>query len=248
MYFDSKMKKASQIKKILLAFATPARAKVNAWFFKTGKGQYGEGDIFIGVRVPEVRSVVKGVSLEIPLTEVEKLLQDRVHEVRLCALLILVKLFQEAKNKGEKKQVFTFYTKHTKYINNWDLVDTSAHIIVGEYISDYMEHEERLVFINKYIVSKSLWENRIIVLATLYQIKKGNEKMLFYVAERLLHHSHDLMHKAIGWMLREVGKKSGEKTLMEFLDAHIRTVPRTTLRYAIERFPEVTRKKYLALK
>lgn len=242
------MKKASEIKKTLLDFATPARAKVNAWFFKTGKGEYGEGDIFIGVTVPEVRSVVKDVSLEIPLNEVEKLLQDKVHEVRLCALLILVKLFRGAKNKGEKKGVFNFYVKHTRYINNWDLVDTSAHIIVGEYISDYMEHEERLAFINKYIASKSLWENRIIVLTTFYQIKKGNEKMLFYVAPRLLHHSHDLMHKAIGWMLREVGKKSGEKTLRQFLDMHIRGMPRTTLRYAIERFPEVTRKKYLVRK
>lgn len=242
------MNRASQIKKTLLAFATPDRAKVNAWFFKTGKGEYGEGDVFVGITVPEVRSVVKSVLLEIPLIEVEKLLQDKIHEVRLCALLILVKLFQGAKNKVDKKQIFIFYTKHTKYINNWDLVDTSAYIIVGEYISDYMEHEERLAFINKYIASKSLWENRIIVLATFYQIKKGNEKMLFYVAEQLLQHPHDLMHKAIGWMLREVGKKSGEKTLRQFLDMHIRVMPRTTLRYAIERFPEVIRKKYLMLK
>ncbi len=242
------MKGASQIKKSLLAFATPTRAKINTWFFKTGKGEYGEGDSFVGVTVPEVRSIVKSVLLEIPLTEVEKLLQDKVHEVRLCALLILVKIFQGAKNKVDKKRVFTFYTKHTKYINNWDLVDTSAHIIVGEYISDYMKHEERFAFINKYIASKSLWENRIIVLAALYQIKKGNEKMIFYIAPRLLNHSHDLMHKAIGWMLREAGKKSGEKTLRQFLDMYIRVMPRTTLRYAIERFPEVTRKKYLSKK
>jgi len=242
------MKTVSQTKQSLLIFATPTRAKINAWFFKTGKGQYGEGDVFVGVTVPQVRGVVKEVSLDMPLTEVEKLLKDPIHEVRLCALLILVKLFQKVQTKTEKKRLFDFYIKHTKYINNWDLVDTSAHIIVGEYISDYMEHEERIVFMDTYIASKSLWENRIIVLATFYQIKKGNEKMIFYVAERLLGHKHDLMHKAIGWMLREVGKNSGEKILQSFLNAHIKQMPRTTLRYAIERFPEITRKKYLAIK
>lgn len=242
------MKTASDIKKSLLALATPARAKTNAWFFKTGKGEYGEGDVFVGVTVPQVRSVVKEVLLDISLVEVQKLLKDPIHEMRLCALLILVKLFQKVKTKNEKKNLFDFYTKHTKYINNWDLVDTSAYIIVGEYISDYMGHEERITFINKYIASKSLWENRIIILATLYQIKKKNEKMIFYVAERLLGHTHDLMHKAIGWMLREVGKASGEKVLRTFLNTHIRQMPRTTLRYAIERFPEATRKKYLSKK
>lgn len=242
------MKTAHQIKSALLALATPTRAKVNAWFFKTGKGQYGEGDVFIGVTVPQVRSIVKDVSLDIPLIEVQKLLKDSLHEVRLCALLILVKLFQKSETKIDKKRIFVFYTKHTKYINNWDLVDTSAHIIVGQYISLYMEHEERIAFIDKYIASKSLWENRIIVLATFYQIKKGNKKMLFYVAERLLSHKHDLMHKAIGWMLREVGKASGEKVLQDFLNKHIHHMPRTTLRYAIERFPESTRKKYLAMR
>lgn len=242
------MKTASQIKSSLLSFATSARAKTNALFFKTGKGQYGEGDFFVGVSVPQVRGVVKEVSLDIPLTEVQKLLKDRIHEVRLCALLILVKLFQKVQTKNDKKRIFDFYTKHTKFINNWDLVDTSAHIIVGQYISLYMEHEERISFIDKYIASRSLWENRIIVVATFYQIKKGNEKMIFYVAERLLSHTHDLMHKAIGWMLREVGKNTGEKVLRSFLDKHIQKIPRTTLRYAIERFPETIRKKYLAMK
>lgn len=242
------MGSALLIKKALLLLATPTRAKVNAWFFKTGKGQYGEGDVFIGVTVPQVRGVVKEVSLNVSLTEVQKLLKDPIHEVRLCALLILVKLFQKSQTKSDKKRIFDFYTKHTKYINNWDLVDTSAHIIVGEYISEYMEHEERIAFIDKYIASKSLWENRIIVLATLYQIKKGNEKMIFYVGEKLLPHRHDLMHKAIGWMLREVGKNSGEKVLQGFLTKHIQRMPRTTLRYAIERFPESTRKKYLAMR
>ena len=239
---------SSRIKQSLLSLATPARAKTNAWFFKTGKGQYGEGDIFVGITVPQVRCVVKDVSLNLSLTEVQKLLKDSIHEVRLCALLILVKLFEKSQIKNDKKRIFDFYTKHAKYINNWDLVDTSAHIIVGQYISLYMEHEERVVFIDKYIASKSLWENRIVVLATFYQIKKSNEKMLFYVAERLLSHKHDLIHKAIGWMLREVGKNSGEKVLRSFLDKYIQTMPRTTLRYAIERFPETIRKKYLAIK
>lgn len=240
------MRLSHQIKSSLLSFTTPARAKVNAWFFKTGKGQYGEGDVFIGVTVPQVRGVVREVVIDISLTEIQKLLKDPIHEVRLCALLILVKIFQKAKTKEGKKRVFDFYTKHTKYINNWDLVDTSAHIIVGEYISEYINHDERVAFIQKYITSKSLWENRIIVLATFYQIKKGNEKMLFYVAGRLLGHTHDLMHKAIGWMLREVGKNSGEEVLQGFLNKHIQKMSRTTLRYAIERFPESERKKYLS--
>ncbi len=240
------MKSSSQIKHSILSLVTPDRAKTNAWFFKTGKGEYGEGDIFIGVTVPQVRSVVKNVSTDMPLSEVQKLLKDPIHEVRLCALLILVKLFRDAKTKEGKKKVFDFYIKYTKYINNWDLVDASAHIIVGEYISDCMDHKQRITFIDKYIASKSLWGNRIIVLATFYQIKKGNEKMIFYVAGKLLDHPHDLMHKAIGWMLREVGKSCGEKVLINFLDKHVQRMPRTMLRYAIERFQEKMRKAYLA--
>lgn len=242
------MDHALGIKKNLLLLATPARAKINAWFFKTGKGQYGEGDVFIGVTVPRVRGVVKEVVLDISFTEIQKLLKDPIHEVRLCALLILIKIFQKVKTKKQKKRLFDFYIAHTKYINNWDLVDVSAHIVVGEYISTYMTHKERFSFVNQYVASKNLWENRIIIIATFYEIKNKKEKLLLYVAKKFLTHKHDLIHKALGWMLREVGKHLGENVLRAFLDEHISKIPRTTLRYAIECFPESVRKQYLAKK
>lgn len=132
-----------------------------------------------------------------------------------------------------------------KGINNWDLIDVSSEHIVGPYVSEHMTHEARLAFINKSIASKDLWVNRMIVLASFYQIKKGNEKMTFYIAERLLGHKHDLMHKAVGWMLREVGKRVDRKVLIGFLDTHAKTMPRTALRYAIEHLSETQRKQYL---
>lgn len=220
-------------------------------FFKTGTGQYGEGDVFIGVTVPEMRKVAKEFETTLTFVDIEILIHSKIHEERFVAIIILVSWMKQAiKNADTKtqKKIFTFYMKHVSGVNNWDLVDVSASSIVGPYISDFMTHVERLSFIDKCIKSSNMWVNRIIVVASFYQIKKGNEKMTFYVAERLLSHKHDLMHKALGWMLREVGKNCGVDVLESFLKKHIRAIPRTTLRYAIERFPQPARKMYLSLK
>lgn len=232
----------------LHTLATEERRLVNMRFFKTGIGEYGEGDIFLGITVPDTRRVVKQFLKVITLPDAAELLHSKYHEERLAGLMFLTLWYTQTKDVKEKKRIFTTYIKHTKCINNWDLVDTSASYIVGDYISEHMKHEERLACINRFIESKSLWENRIIVVATHYQIKKGNEKMLYYVAPKLLNHPHDLMHKAIGWMLREVGKYSGLEVLNTFLDEYASTMSRTTLRYALERHGEKDKKKYMAIK
>lgn len=236
--------------KELRNYATEERARVNAWFFKTGKGEYGEGDIFLGVTVPNVRKVVKQFMHELEVDNAVELLQSKYHEDRLAGCIIFVELMKRAIKDDavkDQKKIYSTYVKNTTRINNWDLVDVSASSVVGYYISEKMDHEERLKIINRLINSKNLWENRIIVVATFYQIKKGNEKMLFYVAERLMGHKHDLIHKAIGWMLREVGKNCGIETLNIFLEKHSRAMPRTMLRYAIERHHQMERAKILAM-
>ncbi len=161
--------------------------------------------------------------------------------------MILVAQAKKATTLAEKKKIFDFYMKHVKYVNNWDFVDATAEYVVGPYLSE-LSHTERLAFISKMIASKSMWENRIIMISTFYEIKKGNAKMALYVAERLLGHKHDLMHKAVGWMLREVGKRASKKELVAFLDKHVGTMPRTALRYAIEHFSPSERKRYMDMK
>ncbi len=235
--------------KELRVYATEERAKSNAWFFKTGKGEYGEGDIFIGVTVPNVRKVVKQFLNELEVDNAVELLQSKYHEDRLAGCVLFVELMKRAikdDDDNEQKKIYSAYIKNTNRINNWDLVDVSTSSVVGYYISEKMDHEARVKIIDTLLASKNLWENRIIVVATFYQIKKGNEKMLFYVAERLMGHKHDLIHKAIGWMLREVGKNCGIETLNIFLEKHSRAMPRTMLRYAIERHHPVERAKILA--
>ncbi len=230
--------KAGDVILALSKVSNKERAKNSIWYFKTKKGQYGYGDIFIGVTVPEQRKIAKQFA-GLSLTEVQKLLKSKIHEHRLTALFILVAKF----NLGGKevcKQIFNLYIKNTKHINNWDLVDSSAPYIVGGYLSD-----KPRVILYKLVKSKNLWERRISILATLYFIVKQNDfKDAFKIAEILFSDKHDLIHKAVGWMLREVGKKD-EKVLTQFLDKHKKKMPRTTLRYAIERFSENKRQKYL---
>ncbi len=242
---------SDKVKQVLKKAGIHTRAVSSARFFKTGPGDYGEGDLFIGVTVPEMRKVAKGFENTLTFSDIKILIHSKIHEERFVAIITLVSWMKQAIKSGDtktQKKIFTFYMGHVSGVNNWDLVDVSAHIIVGPYISDVMTHVQRLAFINKCIASSNLWINRIIIVASFYQIKKGNEKMTFYIAERLLHHKHDLIHKATGWMLREVGKNCGVDVLESFLKKHIRTMPRTTLRYAIERFPESVRKMYLSLK
>lgn len=206
-------------------------------FFKTGKGEYGEGDIFLGIRVPVVRQQV-GKHKDEPLEQVIELLHSQYHEARLLALVMLVDRFQRG-DEALKLAVFDAYLANTAYINNWDLVDSSAHKIVGAYLVD----QPRQLLYNL-AVSDMLWERRISIIATFWFIKDGDLSDALALAEILVNDDHDLMHKAVGWVLREVGKK--DLAAMEaFLLKHYHAMPRTMLRYAIEKLPESRRQEYL---
>lgn len=230
---------SSKVKKELQAFADPKQAKLLARFFKTGKGEYGEGDVFIGIKVPNQRKVAKN-NKDLSLTEIEKLLSSDIHEHRLTALLILTYQFPKL-NEDEQKKVVEFYLSHTKYINNWDLVDLSAPNIPGEYLFNNKDKRKILYRLAK---SKNLWEKRIAMLSTFTFIREEEFEDALAIAELLVNDSHDLIHKAVGWMLRELGKKD-QKIEEEFLRRHHKTMPRTMLRYAIERFDEKKRKFYM---
>ncbi|MBW3014706.1 DNA alkylation repair protein [Candidatus Woesearchaeota archaeon] len=206
-------------------------------FFKTGKGEYGEGDSFIGVRVPDMRTVAKGF-MDMSYEYLQKLLQDKVHEYRQIALIILVNKFKKV-GEEEQKKIFDFYLKHTKFINNWDLVDLSAPTIVGGYLLD-----KKRDILYKLAKSRNLWEKRIAIIATAAFIAKKQYKDTLKISEILLKDNHDLIHKAVGWMLREVGKKD-QKVLEGFLKKYHKQMPRTMLRYAIEKLDEKKRKFYM---
>ena len=219
-------------------FKNPEKAKILSGFFKTGKGQYGEGDIFLGIKVPEQRKLARKYS-ELSLEDIQKLLQSGIHEQRLTALLILIIKYTKS-DPSEKKKIFDFYLKNTKFINNWDLVDLSAPNIIGHFLLD----KDKSVLL-KLAKSSDLWEKRIAMLSTYYFIKNRQFKTTLLIAEILLNDKHDLIHKAVGWMLREIGNRSME-TEEQFLMKYYKKMPRTALRYAIEKFPETKRKFYLA--
>ncbi len=243
-------KQLTAIRKDLHACADPKKAASSMRFFKTGKGEYAEGDVFLGLTVPETRAIVGTYWKDMSLPDTERLLHGKFHEKRLAALHILVLKFryaQKAQDGSQAKKIFMLYTKNTAYINNWDLVDTSASTIVGDYIGAYMDSRQRLTFVDQYCASRDLWKNRIIILASYAEIRKGNERLNFYIARKLMHHKHDLIHKALGWMLREVGKRVGKTTLEIFLDEHAHEMPRTMLRYALEHF-SVSRRAYYMTK
>jgi len=225
-----------EVKKELLKLADKKKAELLQGFFKTGRGEYGEGDIFLGIVVPEQRKVAKKYK-DIDLNVIQELLNSKFHEHRLVALLILVEKYQK---DDSKKEIVDFYLKNTANINNWDLVDLTAHKILGEYLQD---KDRDLLF--KLAKSENLWERRISVISTFAFINKGDYEDSFRIAEMLLNDKHDLIHKAIGWMLREVGKRVSQEEEEKFLKKHYRTMPRTMLRYAIERFDEKKRKYYL---
>lgn len=228
----------SLLQKELIKKGTLKKSKASAWFFKTGKGEYGEGDVFIGVTVPEQRAIAKKFK-NLSLPDIQKLLQSKEHEFRLTALIILVDQFKLAYEK-RKKEIYNFYLKNTKQVNNWDLVDSSASYIVGAYLDG--KNTKPLVRLAK---SKILWERRIAIVATFYSIQKGQSKNTFDIATLLITDKHDLIQKAVGWMLREVGKRSGRTTLESFLKKHYKKMGRTTLRYAIEHFSKKDRREYL---
>jgi len=206
-------------------------------FFKTGPGEYGEGDQFIGIKVPVLRSVAKK-HYSLTYNELEVLIRSPIHEERLTALFILVHKFKKA-DESEKENIFNFYMQHKKYINNWDLVDLSADKIAGAYL---FNKDVSVLF--ELADSENLWDKRIALLSSFNFIKNGVFDISLQLAEKLLHDKHDLIHKGVGWMLREIGNRD-INTLEGFLFKHYKTMPRTMLRYAIEKFPEAKRQQYL---
>jgi 3-methyladenine DNA glycosylase AlkD len=233
---------ADEIIDALRTLGSEDKAKHLSRFFKTGKGEYGEGDKMLGVKVPETRTIVNEYK-DIPLEQVQTLLDSEWHEVRLCALLILVKRMKSSRTTDkEREDIYEFYLKNTHRCNNWDLVDMSCRDILGEYIYD----KDRSV-LYELAESDSLWEQRIAIVSTWAFIKRGDFEFTFRLAVRYINHPHDLIQKATGWMLREVGKVDKE-SLTEFLEEYADQLPRTTLRYAIERYPESERNYFMSLK
>lgn len=230
--------RAAAIRRKLRAHAIPANVTILQRFFKTGPGEYGEGDRFIGVKVPGVRAVCRECRGAAP-ADVLLLLRSRVHEERLLALLMLVDAFAKG-DQHEQHRIYDLYLDNTAFINNWDLVDASAAQIVGVWLGDRSKRP-----LTTLARSAHLWERRIAIIATFDYIRRGSFDETFRISDLLLHDKHDLIHKAVGWMLREAGKRDGA-ALRAFLAPRYTSMPRTMLRYAIERFPEAERKRYLA--
>ena len=228
---------AKEVINELKILATEDRRKSNEWFFKTNKGEYGYGDIFLGVRMPDIRKVAKKFSPKITLKELTELIQSPIHEVRLCALIILVNQYK----KGNFSKIFEYYIRQINFINNWDLVDSSAPYIVGDYL--YNNPDERSILF-EFVHSENLWVRRISIVSTFTLIKNNQFNETLQIAKILLNDKHDLIHKAVGWMLREVYKRD-QDLIRTFLKQNYSQLPRTTLRYAIERMDEVERLLFL---
>ncbi len=231
------------LKRDLRSFGNPEKARILAGFFKTGPGDYGEGDVFLGINVPVVRGVAKKHT-GLPLADIKTLLHSRMHEVRLAALLVLVEKYKLADAVG-RKELFNFYIRNAKSVNNWDLVDLSAAKIVGNYLLGKSQAEKSVLA--RLAKSGNLWERRISIIATYEFIRNHDFEYTFNISRLLLKDKYDLIHKAVGWMLREVGKRN-QAAEEKFLRKHARQMPRTALRYAIERFTEGKRKFYLKRK
>ncbi len=225
------------LREIVKKHANPEQAKILMRFFKTGNGKYGEGDEFLGIKVPVSRKIAKQFT-NLSLEEIQELLNSSIHEERLIALFILTEQFRKA-DAARKKIIYNFYLKNTKRVNNWDLVDLSAEKIIGAYLLD---KGTKILF--KLARSKNLWERRIAIMSTFHFIKNGLYDTTLEISNILLDDEHDLIHKAVGWMLREVGNR---KLVVEekYLKKHYISMPRTILRYAIEKFPEEKRQAYL---
>lgn len=226
----------SELRKELREYGSKEKKEILQRFFKTGKGEYGEGDVFLGVVVPDQRKLAKKYE-SLNFEEIKDLINSKIHEERLTGLLILVEKYK--KNVDERKKIYEFYIENINGINNWDLVDLSAPNIVGEWILD---KDKRVL--KDLVKSDNIWKRRIAIVSTYSLIRKGKFEETLDISKILLKDKHDLIHKAVGWMLREVGKRE-EKKLIEFLDENYKIMPRTMLRYSIERFPEDKRKKYM---
>lgn len=225
----------NKIKRELNILKDEKQAKILAKYFKTGKGEYGEGDSFLGIKMEGQRSIAKKYYKETSLGDISILLKSNIHEYRVVALLILIEKYK----KEDKEKIFKFYLKNRKGINNWDLVDMSAPKIVGDFL---LEKEKDILY--KFAKSKNLWDRRIAIVSTLFFISKNKTRDALKISEILIKDSHDLINKAVGWVLREVEKKEKEK-LVNFLNKNYKNLNRTTLRYAIEKFNEKERKEWL---
>jgi len=230
----------NEIKAALKDLALPEKAAFFPRFFKAGKGEYAEGDKFLGVTVPDQRKVVKEYWNRISLQEIAELLSSKIHEHRHCALLMLVNKFEKAKTEKEKKEIVNFYLKHKKFINNWDLVDNSAYKILGRHAYETKDDD----LLRSLSREENMWSKRMAIVATMFHVKRGEFSLLKELALYNLQHPHDLMHKANGWLLREMGNKNVAE-LHHFLVKNYKNMPRTTLRYAIEKFDEDLRQDFL---
>lgn len=235
------MSQLTSLKRDLSATANPEKAAFFPRFFKTGPGEYGEGDQFLGVTVPDCRHVARTYK-DLPLKDATTLLHGKWHEERLVALMIMVLAFQHADEAG-RREIYQTYLANTTFINNWDLVDLSARDVVGRYLHEHPREQAKL---DELADSKLLWDRRISIIATFYFLQKDDPTPTLRIAERLLSDKHDLIQKAVGWMLREMGKRIDQQLLLDFLAAHYDKISRTTLRYAIEKFSPATRRKLLA--
>ena len=230
----------------MLSHADPSQVAGLARFFKTGPGQYGEGDKFLGIKVPVTREVVKQCWRETTFDDLEECIVSEYHEVRLAALLALVEIFRRAKRSPirsgmTREACIDFYLSHTANINNWDLVDLSCYPLLGEWLLD----KDRSLLYDLARNGRTIWEQRIGIVSTMTFIRHGQLDDTFAIADILLHHPHDLIHKAVGWLLREAGKRD-KSALEAYLQPRYSTMPRTALRYAIEKFPEAERRQYLS--
>lgn len=230
----------NQIKLALQELSLPEKASFYPTFFKSRKGEYAEGDQFIGVTVPDQRKVAQEFWDKISLDDLAVLLSSPIHEHRLCALLMLILKFEKSNDSDQRKQIVELYLKNKKYVNNWDLVDTSCYKILGRYCFENNDDS----ILKDLAEEENLWSKRIAIVSTMFHVKKGSFDLIKKLAVRNLNHEHDLMHKANGWLLREMGKKN-EKELLDFLNLYYQHMPRTTLRYAIEKLDERARQDYL---
>ena len=227
-----------QIQTELKSISKKEKAEISKRFFKAGKGEYGEGDIFVGITVPEIRDICKKYFKEMTLEDVEYFIQHKIHEYRLFGLITLTYMWKMA-DEIERKDIFNLYVKNLKYVNNWDLVDLSAPNIVGEYLKE----KDRTILYD-FAKSNNLWKQRVAIISTFSFIRDKDFVDTLKISKMLLHHKNDLIHKAVGWMLREVGKRD-QIVEEEFLRKYYKEMPRTMLRYSIEKFDEDKRQKYL---
>ena len=240
---------AKEIVNLFLSLDNPTQAQHLARFFKTGEGEYGYGDKFLGIKVPETRNIVKRYKTSVGVDDCITLIKSEWHEIRLAGFLLLIELYRRAKKNGNDADVIKIvntYIDHIPYGNNWDLVDLICGYILGDWLIDNPMHRNIL---DRFAdMQDSLWHQRVAIVSTFSLKRAGQYSDTIRISQKFLTHKHDLIHKATGWMLREMGKRGGYNELIAFLDEHATSMPRTTLRYSIERFPEDLRQYYLKKK